>query len=250
MKKITKLIFMGLLAGVALNSCNQEEVAQLADLATQQDVQVQYVPFFELAKGDTIPKGICREKPEFADDVTILFSSEEYEKSNPLMKAVGSSEGTSGYFITDIKTSVRDQNNAPNTMDGYTKIPVDLNEGAGGKYIYLYYKKGGYAGNFMALNAFSSAVPLPPYSSSSGTALGRNFSNGMWTDLNNGAGGPFIYIEGIFAQSPIDPLTRVSDILVISSSGGMSSYSGWIFINQDLNQGAGGKYIYLCYKVR
>jgi hypothetical protein len=35
------------------------------------------LPFFELAKGDTIAKGIYREKPLFPDDVQIFLSSKE-----------------------------------------------------------------------------------------------------------------------------------------------------------------------------
>ena len=97
---------------------------------------INFVDFFELAKGDTIPKGVFRNKPNVSpnDEITVLFSSEDYS-----LRATGNSSG-SGY-IYNLMTSVRDNNTASPEMLGYTKIPVDLNEGAGGYWIYLYYKK-------------------------------------------------------------------------------------------------------------
>ncbi len=247
----TKAYLLAAVAALQLSvlpSCSKDENAQPSMLQEQAESKVQSAPFFELAKGDTIAKGIYREKPEFYDDsVTVLFSSEDYEKRNPRLKAIGTSEGTSGYFIDDIKGHVG--GNAPDTRDGYTKIPVDLNEGAGGQYIYLYYRKNN-IGRFTSLNAFTSWRPELPFASSSKRALGVNFDNSLWTDLNRGAGGPFIYIEGSYASGPTDSPLRVSDILVISSTSKVTAYGDWHVIPQDLNEGAGGKWIYLCYKQR
>jgi len=38
------------------------------------------------------------------------------------------------------------------------------------------------------------------------------------------------------------------NIMVISSPSLMSSYAGWVLFPTDLNKGAGGKWIYLCYQ--
>ena len=102
---------------------------------------------------------------------------------NPLTKASGYSGG-SGYTY-DLKTSVRDKNDAPTTMDGYTKIPVDLNEGAGGKWIFLYYKKTSQPKDALfnvnvRISSTRNLVANGGY-----RKLGLAFANGGWTDLNN-----------------------------------------------------------------
>jgi hypothetical protein len=245
------------------SGCNKED--NQAQPKTQSISQSQeslgYVPFFELAKGDTIPKGIFREKPNTnaQANIVVLYSSENK------LKAVGNSTG-SGYIL-DLQTSVRSSNDAPATMSGYTKIPVDLNEGAGGKYIYLYYNKTtSIATSLCYLNVRTSCCTpflFPSYEYM--RRQGVSFGSSGWTDLNQGAGGNFIVLEGCSAENiggwilyctrnnlPIGPVpsdnSPIRDILLISSSKGLGSYSGWNLIPTDLNKGAGGKYIYLCYK--
>jgi hypothetical protein len=41
-------------------------------------------------------------------------------------------------LITELKIITGENANAPN---GFVKLPIDLNKGAGGEYIYLCYKK-------------------------------------------------------------------------------------------------------------
>jgi hypothetical protein len=98
---------------------------------------------------------------------------------------------------------------------------------------------------------------FPILSSSGGwDKTGISFGSGGWTDLNQGAGGDYIYLE---ARSPIPVIFNgttqifpVTNIAIISSTSAMSSYSNgpypWTFVNVDLNKGAGGKWIYICYQ--
>jgi hypothetical protein len=270
-KRLSLLFIFALL--VIFNSCTKEQVdlneAKYDQLVLSQDdiENIEYEEFFELAKGDTIPKGVFREKPLVApeDEIMVLYSSEDI---NP--RATGNSTSTSGY-IKDLKCSIRNDNNAPDpwpTNDDYHKIPVDLNEGAGGKYIYLYYKKNSYGGDAISYINVRTNCCLAPVSVSYPymKKLGLAFSNGRWTDLNQGAGGHYIKLEGSEVETtvayinhqlmhglpvgwiPPDYLTPIKDILIISSTSRLSSFEDWIFINADLNKGAGGKYIYLCYK--
>lgn len=220
---------------------------------------INFVDFFELAKGDTIPKGVFRNKPNVSpnDEITVLFSSEDYS-----LRATGNSSG-SGY-IYNLMTSVRDNNTASPEMLGYTKIPVDLNEGAGGYWIYLYYKKTlveGLALTYLKVlnNCCAQILSVSqPYMEKQGM---RFNPGGLWTDLNNGAGGHYIKIEGCREESvtsyinnhgpiwtPPDYFTPIKDILIISSTHSLSAYEDWTLIPTDLNKGAGGKWIYLCYK--
>lgn len=229
---------------------------------------IKYEKFFDLAKGDTISKGTFRDKPYVSpeDEVTVLFSSEEYSS-----KASGSSSGVG--YIYDLMCSVRNENTAPDEFDnGYwIKIPVDLNEGAGGKYIYLYYHKEPksnliHGNNDLLVDIkvrYSWANFLFP-SHVNMKKLGMRFNpSGLWTDLNDGAGGYYIKLEGWTASKHQDYMTDmnefphplktddpsfIKDICIISSDNSLSSYPGWTLIPTDLNMGAGGKYIYLCYK--
>ena len=270
--KIKIALFAGFFSGTVFVSCNKEnEVSEIVNQESavlssdvEQDEQIEFVPFFELAKGDTIEKGIYREKPLFSEDVQVLFSSQETTSmsgKNPLTKASGYSGG-SGY-IYDLKTSVRDKNDAPTTMDGYTKIPVDLNEGAGGKWIFLYYKKTSQPKDALfnvnvRISSTRNLVANGGY-----RKLGLAFANGGWTDLNQGAGGKYINLEGIDAKtyyqkgfpypypgSSVQSYLVYEDIAIVSSSSALrwNSLPGWTIILSDLNSGCGGKYIYLCYR--
>ena len=233
--------------------CNKLEDLNSIDFTNsfiQKEEKVEYVPFFDVEKGDSISKEIFRDKPFFGNDVTILYSTE----TDSIFRGEGGSSGPG--YIFNLKTSVRTDNTAPIFFveDGryYFKIPIDLNEGAGGKWIYLYYTK----------QALNSELPLSmiqaiyskyPILSSSPNfeKLGISFGSGGWTDLNEGAGGYYVYIEGIRTEQNYHNFGYngypIQDILIISSTSPMSSYPNWTFVPVDLNIGAGGKYIYLCY---
>ncbi|KAI0379298.1 MAC/Perforin domain-containing protein [Hypomontagnella monticulosa] len=76
--------------------------------------------------------------------------------------------------------------NNESTPFGYSKLPTDLNAGAGGKYVYLIYKKEPYNSDkaILDVTAFGSkhSDVAPPYGF---TKVDR--------DLNSGAGGDYIY---------------------------------------------------------
>jgi hypothetical protein len=247
--------------GCTKEPVNLDQVKYDQPVLSQDEIEnIEYVEFFELAKGDTIPKGIFREKPmvDPENEIIVLFSTEEIAP-----KATGNSTSTTGY-ICDLKCSIRDNNDAPETWPGgYYKIPVDLNEGAGGKYIYLYYMKNDWpdnSQNYVYLNVRMNCCTAPFLVDEPMIKTGLAFSNNRWTDLNEGAGGYYIKLEaatkisvsdyyyGIGQPIPSNFVGPIKDILIISSTSSLSSYSGWTFINADLNKGAGGKYIYLCYR--
>jgi hypothetical protein len=225
---------------VALNfySCNKND----APTTQVNEEGLKTVPFFEVAKGDSIAKGILREKPEFDEDVVVLATSEDLLKGESISGGAG--------YIYDLKVSIRNSNNAPNMQDGYTKLNVDLNEGAGGKWIYLYYKKTDQAISALsyirsdAVSVLSQIETLFPNLEK----LGRTFSNNLWADLNDGAGGKYIKLSG--QRYPIiygynTGGLAIQNIAVVSSTQSMSSWNGWERVTQDLNEGAGGKYIYI-----
>lgn len=117
------------------------------------------------------------------------------------------------------------------TPEGYTRINVDLNQGAGGDYMYLCWKKG------VGAPITGLAVTLNG---------GQPPSDARYTrinvDLNRNAGGDYVWlwytrdpgctvIRNLHVQpnqsAPPEPFTRIP---------------------VDLNSDAGGAYIYLCYE--
>jgi hypothetical protein len=193
--------------------------------------------------------------------VQILFSTKDNSLENEsLFRASGQSGGNG--FIYNLKTSVRDKNDAPAAVVDdsrtYYKIPVDLNEGAGGKWIYLYYTKsipGDIAGlGFTAIQIHTSCCAPILSPTSLWIALGKSLGSNGWTDLNQGSGGYYIYLEGLrpglnaaFLGYTIPSV--ITNILIISSTTQLNSYAGWNLVPTDLNKGAGGKWIYICYQL-
>lgn len=136
-------------------------------------------------------------------------------------------------FIEDIIIISGKNRQAP---EGYQKIDVDLNKGAGGDYLYLCFKQGNDADK--AINGLQ-------------VIAGRNNGIGapagytrLEQDLNKGAGGRYIYLcihRG--ADRPIKDIQ-----IVHGKSKDIAAPNGYTKIEQDLNEKAGGEYIYLCYQ--
>ena len=113
---------------------------------------------------------------------------------------------------------------------GFTKIAVDLNQGAGGAYIYVCYKKG--VGAPITGLAVTANIQDPP-------------TDAVYTrvnvDLNQGAGGAYIWLW--YTKDP--GCGTVHNLAVTVNAGGPADY---VHIPNDLNQGAGGDFIYLSYE--
>jgi hypothetical protein len=140
-------------------------------------------------------------------------------------------------------------NPAPELPGGYKLLPQDLNDGAGGAFIWIYYKLGpddGTEGDPITgiyTVDTSNGESNPP----GGTMIG--------VDLNYDVGGDFIYL-GYFRGTG-DAVRSIathnpSDGDYNYSQGGASSYYYWVTHQgsatlQDLNEGAGGDFIYVGY---
>jgi hypothetical protein len=114
---------------------------------------------------------------------------------------------------------------------GYTKINVDLNQGAGGDYIYLCYKKG------VGAPITGIAVTIndnPPPSDAEYTRID--------VDLNRGSSGDFIWLW--YTKDPACTTIHNLEVLVNTTTPS----SGFTVIPTDLNQSVGGEYIYFAYE--
>ncbi|MCL2326886.1 MAG: hypothetical protein FWC39_00075 [Bacteroidetes bacterium] len=254
-RKITKAAVICASSLLAINfySCNKNETNNSQVTQVNED-GIETVKFFEVEKGDSIAKGIFREKPDFDDDVVVIATSEDLLKGEAI-------SGGSGYIYW-LKTSVRTKNDAPATMtEGgrtYYKLGVDLNEGAGGKWIFLYYAKTNTISEALCdiacLSSIFPIVGVDYYWSKLGTSFGCSVGD-CWTDLNEGAGGHYVKLVGVsqYFNGKYIGGTPIRDVAIISSSSSMSSWranEGWVIesTRTDLNKGAGGKYIYLAFR--
>lgn len=216
------------------------------------DDEIPSVPFFELAKGDSVEKNVYRLKPLMNDtSITVLFSSQQ---SGSSLKMYGDTYGTAGDYIQDITAMTRKNNNAPSSYKGYTKVPVDLNEGAGGYYINLFFKKTSIRKDALSLIwVQASSGRLYRKDCFEDVVLGNDLEGRAWLDLNDRAGGYYIYLSGNLVGSS-NTRNPIRDFAVVTTDDSQwinsdaCINSGWLFNGIDLNYKAGGKYIYIGYK--
>lgn len=131
--------------------------------------------------------------------------------------------------ITELRVVAGGSSGVP-APAGFTRIGVDLNQGASGLYIYLCYKRGvGAPITGLAVTVDDGAPPAD-------AAYTR-----INADLNAGAGGEYIWLW--YTKDP--GCSTVRDLHVQANTG--APPAGFTRINVDLNMGAGGAYIYLSY---
>lgn len=178
-------------------------------------------------------------------------------------------QGGSGYIV-DLKVMI----NKPIIPD-YVRLDADLNKGAGGDYIYFHftrnpnavrrgieYDKGSGYTNAMPVVRFETAngsfTSLPPTPAYCWPIWSPNQNpNVYWDriDLNGGAGGAYVYSYQSKDDTVLNPDRTVSYYTGFSEIGILSGNSdqiqppaGWQRYPADLNEGAGGDYIYFCYR--
>ncbi|XP_028980485.2 uncharacterized protein LOC109616528 [Esox lucius] len=137
-------------------------------------------------------------------------------------------------YITEIAVSINDDQEQGLRKKGFNKIYVDLNEGAGGNYIFLWYKKG-------------SSNPI--------TRLQVTFTDDMQIglrnagyhqvdkDLNAGAGGDYIHLWYYKGTTEYD--NPIVDLKVTKDAEDEALFyqKGWERLACDLNRKAKGKWI-------
>lgn len=141
-------------------------------------------------------------------------------------------------YITDIVV-LSEKKSSVSVPNGYTKLSQDLNQGAGGNYIYICFKKEPYRKDLLVITDIKA--------STSKSIEGYSVID---KDLNKGAGGKYIYLhikKEKFTEENKETLSAVTDITTVVGKNA-DAPSGFVKLYQDLNEGAGGKYIYLCLK--
>ncbi|WP_162428027.1 hypothetical protein [Pontibacter pudoricolor] len=151
--------------------------------------------------------------------------------------------------------------------EGHIKLNADLNRGSGGKYIYLtftrnpqfsYENDGAHsAGTYdtpltnLKVVSYTQFGYINPFNA---IAPGDNYrhlyrfidGNSIAVDLNDGAGGKYIF--GHVSREP-DYGTPIKEVgILYGNSSAIQPPAGWVKVPGDLNENAGGDYIYFCYK--
>lgn len=180
-----------------------------------------------------------------------------------------SSEGRGAYGNIYNLEFIKDSDPLPSAETGYTRLDVDLNRGAGGKYIYISFTRDPEAISQFHKDYQSRSNPLTHlYAKGYTTGLSEWVAapegygyiyeyTGNWAtpsslfdykviDLNDGSGGKYIYAYSSRYSSKGSPIREVG--ILYGNNSSIVPPTGWIKDPQDLNEGAGGDYIYLCYK--
>jgi len=153
---------------------------------------------------------------------------------------------------------------------GHVKINADLNRGAGGKYIYLTFTRDtSYTKeNYTYPETYTTPITsleVVSYSQACWTVgspytcdtnpdrdwkyiFKFNDSNGLSSipDLNDGAGGKYIFGHVCRLNYYSPPIKEVG--VIYGNSSSITPPTGWVKVPGDLNENAGGDYIYFCYK--
>jgi hypothetical protein len=158
-------------------------------------------------------------------------------------------------------------------LPGYTIIPVDLNKGAGGQYIYMTFTRnpstvassgrddgrvtsGPVRGIIATANTVGAMFVSWPYNATPIWAPGSVWGTWEQPDLNDGAGGRFI--ASYQTKNEVDG-GPIEVGVIAGNSSSIQPPSGWLKLNNyysssaggcDLNERAGGDYIYFCIKRR
>jgi len=124
---------------------------------------------------------------------------------------------------------------------GYSKINVDLNKGAHGKYIYLCYQR---------LSANPQGVPITGLRAGSSTTWPPTLPAGydlINQDANEGTKvhEKFVYVCTTTLDKTLGP--PLVDIQILDNED--TPPHGYIQVETDMNEGARGDTIYLCYQV-
>ncbi|MFJ5503730.1 MAC/perforin domain-containing protein [Pectobacterium carotovorum] len=121
---------------------------------------------------------------------------------------------------------------------GYTRIPYDLNAGAGGDYIYLCYHEQ----EWISDNPKKSITDIKIIYDNEKKPDGYIK---LPQDLNKGAKGAYVYLCYKMEDYNLD--TAIKKITVIGGDNpDINAPYGYKKIPDDLNKGAGGQYVYIC----
>ncbi|XP_029985192.1 uncharacterized protein LOC115415665 [Sphaeramia orbicularis] len=143
-------------------------------------------------------------------------------------------------YVTELQVSLDQAEEQQLQATGFRKVNVDLNKGAGGKYIYLWYKKQ------------SEGVPITRIQISFNSDMADGLARAGYTqvpkDLNAGSGGDFIYLWYFKGTTEYDTSIQDVDVTVDAEAEAQKFKLNWERVTCDLNRKAGGNWIHMWVK--
>ncbi len=146
-------------------------------------------------------------------------------------------------LITELRVVSGKESKAP---DGFEMIPLDLNKGAGGEYLYLCCKK-----EDTEKGIIDVLVLHDKNADGQGNVCPEGYTR-IDVDLNKGAGGQYIYFAYKIGTPEQSRKLGITDMTVLDkgmmNSNLIHEYKNYMLKAFDLNKGAKGAYLYLAYK--
>jgi len=207
--------------------------------------------FVDFEPAGLVPLWVLADDPARAEAIQDAYVLYAESKNIDFIPEVGTA-------LTGLRVEYTSGSNPPAVVDGHRRLPVDLNQGSGGGYVWIYYELGADDG-------------------SDGTPIGRIYtidtSNGesntpggpcavdhagTCIDLNKSVGGDYIYLHYLRdASNPIRAIVvKSNNTYYWGPAEAVNLYDpdldvAWCthmgnpLVLQDLNEGAGGADIYV-----
>ena len=129
---------------------------------------------------------------------------------------------------------IYNQNEPP--KPGYHKIPVDLNKGAGGSFVYICYSDTAAGDPITNIQVFASGSSDFPI---------QNGYIKIPNDLNKGGKGRFIYL--CYTRNKAFPPIKEINVIQAPVREVYPPSAEWVRIDQDCSEGGGGEFSYVIY---
>ncbi|HUP87976.1 MAG TPA: hypothetical protein VM100_01355 [Longimicrobiales bacterium] len=182
---------------------------------------------------------------------------------SPTSPSAPPAETMNGKYIRDVTVVAGGDKSVACPSGSPVKVMQDLNEGAGGDFIYLCLLRTNDKSQGMGpLEIVNWGRNAPTAKSSDGYSLQSVCPNRIDVDLNKGTGGSFIFVCKTLAASLNAGAPKLTDIRFVTSDYVRAEYdrrcktdetamftrqNSWN-TSMDLNDNAGGKYIWGCMK--
>ncbi|XP_068434151.1 uncharacterized protein [Clinocottus analis] len=137
-------------------------------------------------------------------------------------------------YISQLDVSLTEAEETTLKSKGFQKVNVNLNEGAGGKTIYLWFKLGPDAITRLQVT----------FNYEMGVGLEKAGYTKISKNLNTGNGGDDIYLWFFKGNTPYDIPIKKIEVTNDAETEAMKFTNDWESLACDLNRGAGGRFIY------
>ncbi|XP_074472055.1 uncharacterized protein LOC141756320 [Sebastes fasciatus] len=141
-------------------------------------------------------------------------------------------------YISQLKVSLDEADEQQFANQGFTKVNAELNQRAGGKNIYIWFKRG--------------SEPITKLQITFNKEMAVGLINAGYTkipkDLNDEAGGDCLYLWYFKGSGEYNTPIEAIDVTTNADDEAMKFKNGWERLTCDLNRKAGGNWIHLWVK--